>query len=262
MKNYTFSNLSKFDSVIAHFVSSRKGGTSKKPFDSLNLAFHVGDKKELVLKNRKKLAEEVGVDLKRFVFMNQTHSKNVRIVTKEDAGRGTVEWKTAIPNTDALITNTPGIFLITQVADCVPILFFDPIQKVIAIAHAGWQGTLKKITKEVIRKMQKKFNCQPNDIIAGIGPSIGPCCFEVGEDVISQLRNSFSEKVIKTVTTKKNGKTFIDLWKLNKKQLIESGIAEENIEIIKICTVCNTDNFFSYRKEKETGRFGIGIILK
>ena len=178
------------------------------------------------------------------------------------AGLGAENYETAIPNTDALITNVPNICLVILIADCVPLLFYDPTRKVIAAVHAGWQGTIKKITETTIEKMIKEFNCSPKDIICGIGPSIGSCCFEIKKDTFDLIYQSLSLNPKNKILIERHGKLLCDLWQANKEQLLRKGILEKNIEITKLCTACNVHKFFSYRKETTTGRFGIGILRK
>jgi polyphenol oxidase len=260
MKILKFKNFSKLDSELEHFISTRVGGFSKEPFSDLNLALHVGDEQTVVLRNRKQLAKNLQIPLENFVFAKQTHSENIFVVTRENCSSGVFEQVGAIKNVDAFITKEKNIAIAVLVADCVPILLFDKEQKVIAVIHAGWQGTLKEIAKKTVEKMLIEFNCEPKNIIAGVGPSIGPCHFEVQEDVFSQFEKTFG--IENKALTKEQGKLFIDLWSLNKEQLLSAGIPKENIEVMGRCTVCENKDFFSARKEKITGRFMVGIMLK
>jgi len=254
-----FENLSRFKE-IQHFISTRVGGCSSSPYESLNLGFRVGDKPEKVLKNRERLALALRIPLENFTFANQVHGDNVKIVTKELKGRGSLDYGDAIEETDAMITNVPGICLTILVADCVPILFFDYKKKAIGVAHAGWRGTILGIAKRTIEMLEKAFGCSPSTIYVGIGPSIGPCCYDVGLDVALQFKNIYDRKICFKGS---NNKIYCNLWEANRMQLIEAGVPEENIEIAKICTSCNSRYFFSERKEKgKTGRFGAGIMLK
>ena len=174
-------------------------------------------------------------------------------------GNGTFDYEQSIKATDAMITNIPDICLIILVADCVPILFFDTKKKVIGAAHAGWRGTVKSIAQNTVKAFQKHFNSSLKDIIVGIGPSIGPCCYEVGEEVIKEIKNGFPDKVTKVL----NNKGYFNLWEANKLQLTDIGIDEKNIEVAELCTYCHADIFFSRRHQRaETGRFGGGIMLR
>ena len=256
-----FENLSRHKE-IRHFVSTRRGGFSGHPYDSLNLGYHVGDDPEKVLGNRKRLAATIGIPLNRFTIARQVHSGNVSIISEELRGRGCATHKDAINATDAMVTNVPDICLIILVADCVPMLFFDPSKKVIGVAHAGWQGTLKFVALNTARAMEKAFGSSPRDIMVGIGPSIGPCCYEVGPEVISQVEKVFHTKREYIVKESRDGHAYFDLRKANLKQLLHAGIRRSNIEMAKLCTCHNTDLFFSYRHQRgDTGRFGAGIAL-
>ena len=255
---YSFENLELPE--IKHFISTRGGGVSKEPYNSLNLGLHVDDDTESVLENRKILAAALDTEPDRFVMLKQVHSGEAVFITKKDRGRGTFDYAEAIDGADALITNSPDIYLMVQVADCVSVLLFDPVQKVVAAVHAGWRGTMKQISKSTVLKMQEEFHCEPQNIIAGIGPSIGPCCFESEkEDLLEKWKEMYSEedKVIES----KDNRTFINLWQANKIQLMRLGVEEKNIEVAGVCTCCNTDEFYSYKKESLTGRFGAGIML-
>ncbi len=259
---FRFGNLEKFD-TIDHFITGRAGGFSKGPFASMNTGFHVGDNDWYVLQNRKKLASMLGVDLTGFTFASQTHSSNVTLVDQCKRGKGSTESETAIPNTDALITKTKGIFICIQVADCVPIILYDPENRAAAVIHAGWRGTLRKVTEATIRMMMQTFETHPSELVAGIGPSNGPCCYEVGEDVKNEALKSLGsiKDVIKP--TKKKEKYIFDQWHANLLQLRYAGVKEKNIEIAGICSQCHSDNFYSSRKDNGiTGRTTAGIMLK
>ncbi len=255
-----FDKFLKFDSELFHFVSTREKGFSKKPFLALNMAFHVGDNSVDVLRNRLEFSKKVKIPLKKFVFANQTHSENIFIVKKEDCGMGAFEQKNSIVNTDAFITEEKNVCIVVLVADCVPVVLFDKKKKVVAVIHAGWQGTVKKIVEKTVKKMINEFNCEPKNIIAGVGPSIGPCHFEVQNDVFVQFQDIFGEEDKGLIYRKE--KLFIDLWEINKQQLLVNGILLKNIEIMKKCTVCENNYFFSARKERITGRFAVGVMLK
>lgn len=245
---YQFKNLSQF-SEITHFVSTRLGGVSSPSYNSLNLGFKVGDRKQNVLQNRKLLSTDLNIRLDGFTTAQQVHGDNIAVVTEKMRGQGATDYKTAIPATDALITNIPGICLMVTVADCVPIILYDLKKTAIGAVHAGWKGTLKLIAQNTVNLLKKEFGTTTKDLIVGIGPSTGPCCYEVAPN------------------------THFNLWRANKDQLIKSGVREENIEIAEICTKCRVDQFFSARAAREeaahgnaskgkTGRFGAGIMIK
>ncbi len=259
---FQFNLFSQFDNLI-HFISTRQGGISDGHFSALNIGFHVGDDNFRVLQNRRILSDGVGVDLMRFTFANQCHSANVSIVSDMQRGNGAMEKESALQNTDGMVSNVKNICLAIQVADCVPILLYDPVQKVIAALHAGWRGTLKKIITEAVSKMVQNYGSKAEDIYAGLGPANGPCCYEVGEDVYREARVSLGsvKDVIKPAGN--NGKYIFDQWTANVKQLRDAGLKMEHIEVSGICTQCNSDNFFSARADQgNTGRFMAGIMLK
>ena len=256
-----FENLSAWKE-IRHFVSTRTGGVSKPPFDSLNLGFNVGDNPDRVLKNRRRFAEAIGIPLNQFTIARQIHSGNVRIISDELKGSGSTNHENAIKDTDAMVTNVEGICLAILVADCVPILFFDPVQRAIGVAHAGWKGTLEFIAQKTVMAMEKAFGSLAEDVVVGIGPSIGPCCYKVGPDIISQVEIIFHTKKEYILNESKSGEGYFDLWKANLDQLLHAGIERKNIEMAMRCTCHNSDLFFSYRHQKGvTGRFCPGITL-
>jgi YfiH family protein len=256
-----FANLSKHKG-IRHFVSTRTGGFSNSPYNSLNLALHVGDDPDKVLKNRKRLAQAIGIPLDQFTIAKQIHSGTVTVISEAMKGRGSTNQEDAVEATDAMVTDVPGICLIILVADCVPMLFFDPARNVIAAAHAGWRGTLQFIALHTARAMEKDFGCSPHDILVGMGPSIGPCCYEVGPEVIAQAKAVLSSRQEYIRHESKDGKGYLDLQEANRDQLVEAGIRRENIETANQCTSHNAHIFFSYRHQQgETGRFGAGICM-
>jgi YfiH family protein len=261
LRMFFFENLSKYKE-IRHFLSTRVGGFSDPPYSSLNLGFHVGDDPEDVLENRKRLATAIGIPLNRFTLARQVHSGNVTIISEQLRGKGCANHKEAINATDSMVTNVRDICLLILTADCVPMLFFDPSRKAIGVAHAGWQGTLKFVALNTVRTMEKAFGSSPRNIVVGIGPSIGPCCYEVGPEVIYQVEKVFQNKKEYMVNESADGSGYFDLWKANLKQLLHAGVKRTNIEMARICTCHNPDLFFSYRHQKgDTGRFGVGITL-
>lgn len=236
------------DLGIINAFTRRSGGVSRGKIQGFNFGFRVGDDPDNVLLNYKLLAEDFGFDVSRTVCARQQHTDNIRIVTESDCGKGVIEVDSDIRDTDGLITNVPKIPLVVFTADCVPLLFYDPIKNVIAATHAGWRGTVKKIGKKTIELMCSEFGSNPADIIAAIGPSIGPCCFEVGSDTAYM----FDEKYR---TEKPNGKFNVDLWALNRDDMLSCGLKTENISAAGECTICNCDKYYSYRVHKEhTGR--------
>lgn len=233
--------------VVKHGVSTRIGGVSEGCYSSMNLSFTRGDQEEAVRENFRRIADAIGVKCEDMVFSQQTHTANVRVVTEEDRGMGItrpLEWQ----DVDGLVTNVPGICLVTFYADCVPLFFLDPVKKVIGLSHSGWRGTVSKIGKETIRKMQKTYGCNPQDILAAVGPSICQDCYEVSEEVILQFQMHFSEKDWASLFYKKeNGKYQLDLWKANEIIFLEAGINKDHIAVTNVCTHCNSDVLYSHR---------------
>lgn len=247
---------------LAHGISTRFGGVSKPPFASLNMALHVGDDAADVLANRRLFAEVLQVDAARIVTPRQVHGEEIHIVQARDAGMGASRYDESVLPCDALITNEPGLPLLLCFADCVPLLFYDPVRRVAAAAHAGWKGTAAKIGRKTVRRMGEAFGSRPEDILAGIGPAIGACCFEVGEDVAERFHEAFpGEKSV--VAHSAVGKASVDLWAANRLQLEEAGLLPEQIDSADVCTKCNAALFYSYRQEQgKTGRFAAWIALK
>jgi YfiH family protein len=259
LQTFLFENLSHQKGIL-HFISTRDGGTSSPPFDTLNLSFNVSDDPKNVLHNRKILAEAVGVKIESVTTSKQVHNNKVAVVTAKMRGKGAKDQGSALDNIDAMVTNVPDVLLMIQVADCVPLLFYDPVKKIVAAAHAGWRGTVLKIARNTVNSMAKSYRSDPADIYVGIGPSIGPCCYEVGHEVVREVTKDLNNA--KDLIKVKNGSSYFDLWEANKRQLIESGIPASNVEIAGICTHCSSDTFFSSRAGKGvTGRFAAGIML-
>jgi YfiH family protein len=253
-----FENLARIPNLV-HFVTTRSGGVSLPPYDSLNLGLHTADNSGHVLVNRSLLAKETGIGKDKFLYASQVHSGDVKIIDSTAIENGVLFRN---PRTDATITALPGICLMVMVADCVPVLLFDPVKKVSAVIHAGWRGTVHKIISNTIRVMVGHYGCDPADILAGIGPSIGPCCYEVGEDVTEFVTNSFGTTKGYLIRKNDTSKPYFDLWYANQKQLTDNGVKPENIETSEICTMCNSETFFSSRASGGiTGRFAAGVCI-
>jgi YfiH family protein len=216
-----------------------------------SLALHTGEEAIRIVQNRKRVAEILGVgDTSVFVLANQTHSDHIDIITEASA-RGWEETESAVADCDGLITAQKGVMLGILTADCVPVLFYDPVCEVVAAVHAGWRGTQANIVAGCVTKMQAHFGSDPKDIVVGIGPSIGKCCYEVGEEVAKHFH-----PIKGACESKGDGKYLLDLQYINKYQLLKAGVLENHIEHSGICTACNTERFFSYREEQGcSGRF-------
>lgn len=258
LKLLEFYNLAQVAN-LTHFVTTRAGGVSLPPYNSLNLGLHTADYQEHVYINRSLLAERTGIPKDKFLFASQVHSGDVKIIDAASIANGVNNF---IPRTDATITALPGICLIVMVADCVPVLLFDPVKKVSAVIHAGWRGTVKYISSNAVKAMVEHFGSDPADIIAGIGPSIGPCCYEVGDEVKKVIEDNFGTTEGYLVYKNTSSKPHFDLWYANHEQLTREGIKTENIEVSRLCTKCHSGLFFSSRASKGiTGRFAAGIYM-
>ena len=215
-----------------------------------SLALHTGEEVEKIICNRQEMAKALGAGNAAFVLANQTHSDHVYVVT-DRLTRGWSEQESAVAACDALITAQKDVVIGVLTADCVPVLLYDPVKEVVAAVHAGWKGTKANIVGKTVKKMQEVSGCDPATVIAGIGPSIGECCYEVGEDVALHFSDVKDAYVVKG-----NGKYQLNLKHINKYQLLEAGLSVVHIETSNVCTSCDTEHFFSYRKEQGcSGRF-------
>ncbi|NMB24310.1 MAG: peptidoglycan editing factor PgeF [Firmicutes bacterium] len=245
------------DIVLA--FSTRLGGVSQGPFDSLNLGMHVGDEALAVQENRRRFSRALGITASDWVVGEQVHSNKVISVTDHHRGRGALAKDTAIWGVDGLVTATPGLWLVCFYADCVPMVFWDEKVRVVGIAHGGWRGTLQNVGGEAVKSMVKSFACSPRNIHAIIGPAIGSCCYYVGEDVAEEFRGRFPVGVIGWMD---NGIT-LDLKEANRQQLVASGLIDSQIYVSDLCTACNQELFFSYRRDKSpTGRMVACVGLR
>lgn len=243
----SFPKLSQYTEEMIHGFSTRMGGVSKEHLASMNLSFTRGDERENVLENHRRFANALGYDEKRLVFSNQVHLTNIYKVEKKDIGKG-ITRESDIIEIDGLVTNEPRIPLITFYADCVPLFFYDPVMKVIAMAHSGWKGTVSMIGKKMVDFMEKEYGCCANNIICAIAPSICQNCYEVSEDVAMYFVEVFGNDYGDTLLyAKGNGKYQLNLHKACEITLLNAGIKKENLDITDICTCCNPDLLFSHR---------------
>lgn len=247
MLTATFSNLHRLVN-IRHTIFTRSGGVSNPPFDNLNFSTAAGDSLANVSANYAKLRDYFGTPY--IVSLKQTHSANVVIV--DNSNRELLKHPEPSLEGDALITALPDTVLLVKVADCQPLLLADPVQKVIAAVHSGWRGSVQNIIGKTIAVMQEKMSCDPANIVAGIGPSLGPCCAEFV---------NYKDELPPTFWPYKLGENHFNFWRISAMQMKEAGVPEDNIEISGFCTVCNPNLFFSYRRDKITGRFGAAIML-
>ena len=256
-----FEGLIPYKEYIQHFVTTRNHALPPSTNNQFTIGLNGMVENEKVLENRKALADQLGFSNSSYVFAVQVHGNGVAVVGAEDRGKGAFERLTYLCDIDAMVTNLPGICLVAQAADCVPILFFDPVNKVIGAAHAGWKGTVAKIPSEVIKTMKSEYGSNPSDLIVGVGPSIGPCCYEVGGEVVQLVHSTFGTTDGLIVESENTVNSIFDLWETNRRVLVEAGVSPENIEISGLCTKCHNNFFFSARAG-DKGRFGAGIIIK
>lgn len=239
---------------LVHGIFGRQGGVSPKPYDTLNVGADVADDPDSVRRNLEIVCEALGLEPAELVTVRQVHSSRVTRVGKGHRGQRVGEL-------DGLITDEPGVPLILRFADCVPILAYDPRRGVLGVAHAGWRGTIAGMARALVSAMMREFDCRPEDIRAGIGPSIGPCCYQVGDDVVSAVHRAFGEAGALHLLRRVNGRAHFDLWQANRRQLAELGV--EQVEVAGICTACNSHRFFSHRASGGlTGRFPLVAMLR
>ena len=244
---------------LKNAVSTRLGGVSKYYLAIMNLGFNRGDLDENVIRNHEIFANVIGVNPKNIVTGNQTHTTNVKVVTKDDCGKGIYRDRN-YTDIDGLITNEKGIVLATYYADCVPLLIVDTKNKAIGLSHSGWRGTVGKIGKVTIEKMGELYGTKPEDIVACIGPSICQKCYEISEEVAVQFKEAFPDNIKEILIDKGNGKYQLDLWECNRINFKEAGVLPENIKVTDICTCHNTDVLFSHRGHNGK-RGNIGAFL-
>jgi len=235
-------------------VFTRLGGVSAAPYASLNVGRTVGDDPACVEANHRTVYDALGIPPEMVVTAQQVHGAQVRVVSAADGEK-------VLPATDALITNTPGLSLLLRVADCVPVFFYAPHQRAIGLAHAGWQGTLRGITVLTAQAMMSAFGCSPDDLQVGLGPAIGPCCFEVGPEIVAQVRAQFADPEPLLSNHQTNGKAHLNLWQANIQTL--HALRIQQIEMTGLCTACHLDEFYSHRAERgRTGRLAAVIGLR
>ena len=227
-----------------HAFTTRIGGVSGGIYESLNLAQRAEDDLDNVKENYKRICEALGINTDDIVCSNQVHGTHIRVVTRDDCG------KLFKPNThqaDGLITQTPGVALMVFVADCVPVLLYDPVKKVAGAVHAGWRGTAANISGIAIDKMKNEFGCSPSNIKAAIGPCISKCCYETDSDVADALLKTLESKAERCLT-KKGNKYFVDLKEANRLIMENAGL--KDIIISDECTSCLYKKYWSHRKTK------------
>ena len=252
------------EELAVHGLSCRRGGVSEAPWASLDLGLHVGDDPTAVIANRRRYLAALGLVASQLVTPEQVHGEAIARVGSREAGRGALSYADSIAQTDALITDEPGLPLLLCFADCTPILFLDPVHRAVGIAHGGWKGTVRRIAAKTVLRMQQEFGTRPEELLAAIGPSIGPCCYEVGPEVERQFKEAFPGHEAKLFShPDEEGGTHLSLWAANRLQLEEAGVLPEHIDEARTCTACHHEDFFSYRADGgRTGRLGAVIALR
>jgi len=234
---------------LLHGVFTRLGGTSRSPRASLNVSYGVGDGDTDVIQNRRRIAQCLGAD--HLVFARQRHGRRVWAVRDGDGRQESSN--DAPPIADAMVTDRPGQLLVIQVADCQPVFIYDAQRHVVANIHSGWRSSIENVIGSTIGIMSREYNCRPEDMVAAIGPSLGPCCAEFIH---------YRTEIPRSFWRYKDSRDHFDFWAASKDQLVEAGLSSSNIVLSGLCTRCRTDLFYSYRGEGETGRFAAVIGLK
>lgn len=251
VRYYQFESLP--TNAVTHGIFTRHGGVSPAPWASLNVGGLVGDARENVLANMQRIFDAMGRSLSTLYDAWQVHGARI-VVARSPRPKDQPHEKA-----DGIITNNPKITLFMRFADCVPILLYDPVNKAIGIAHAGWRGTVEQVGYAIVKSMADEFATSPEDVIACIGPSIGPEKYRVGQDVIQEVTRVFAEDV-QQVVRQVNGYYYLDLWAANRIALHKAGV--KHVEVAQICTASHTSDWYSYRAENgHTGRFGALIAL-
>jgi len=246
---YQFENLAVCQGVN-HRIFTRNSGYSRHPFASLNVTFGIGDETDNVVRNRSIISRSM--EANELVFARQVHGSKIAVLTRQNREQGiapVVDPFTA----DAMVTDQPQKYLVIQVADCQSVLMYEPARQVIANVHCGWRGSIQNIIGRTVETMKQHFDCNPEHIQAGIGPSLGPCCAEF---------INFRTEIPAAFWSYKDSNNHFDFWSISGDQLLHAGVPAKNIESSRICTRCRTADFFSYRAEHTTGRFAAVIGLK
>jgi len=242
---YAFSHIEK-TGLAGHGFSTRLGGVSEGVYTSMNLSHSRNDNPARVRENIRRITNAMGIAPRDTVFCAQVHENRVVHATAKHRNGGD-SYPVEMQAVDGLIANTNDVALVTMHADCVPLFFLDPVRKAVGMTHAGWRGTMKDIAGETVRRMQATFGSGARDLLVGIGPSIGRCCFEVGTEVTTELMQTmpFAEGCIQAG----KGKPHVDLQGLNEALLLRAGVCQANIEVAGLCTKCRADLFYSHRRD-------------
>jgi len=251
IRYYQFSSLLPFN--LTQGIFTRQGGVSPEPWASLNVGSTVGDDQDNVRENKSRLLQSMHRAPESLFEIWQVHEANI---LKADAPAPSLQTP---PKADAVITDNPRVTLLMRFADCVPIFIFDPVHKAIGLAHAGWKGTIKHVARKTVQEMTRNYQSDPSQLMAGIGPSIGPDHYEVGEDVITKVKEAFPGRSHQLLVDL-GGKQSFDLWQANRLDLINSGVKQ--VEMAGLCTACHPQDWYTHRGEEgKTGRFGALFAL-
>jgi polyphenol oxidase len=242
---------------VTHAVGTRHGGVSPAPYATLNVGLSTSDSEANVIENRRRLLNVFGTPT-RLLTARLSHGRHVSVFKKRDQSEEPATEQ-GVFHSDGVVSNAPGTTFFMTFADCVPLLFWDPERRVVGLAHAGWRGTALRISEAMIQTMHAEFSCEPADILVSIGPSVGPCCYDVGPEVLENFARNRSRASVGLA----GDRTMLDLWDTNRRQLASIGVRHENIELLNTCTSCHVADFFSHRAERGlTGRFGAYIGLE
>ena len=241
----TFDSLSEI-SGFRHAFTTRLGGVSEGEFTPMNMAFNRGDDRDRVTENYRRFCTSAGFEFENLVASAQDHHTYVRAVTSADKGVGIYKPRD-MESVDALVTNEPGVTLVTYYADCTPLFFIDPVSRAVGLAHAGWRGTVGRIGEKVIGKMTALYGSDPRNIRAAVGPAISVCCYEVDEPCARHFRALTDLDTEKFLFPKEGGKFMLDLLETNRQILTAAGVPDENITVSDLCTNCNSDLLWSHR---------------
>lgn len=264
--------------LVEHLFTTRQGGVSEGIYATLNLSYSRGDDAQCVTENYRRVAKVLGCSIEDMVCSDQTHTTNIRRVTAADGGKR-ITRPADYHDVDGLVTNEPGVALVTFYADCVPLYFVDTKNRAIGMAHSGWRGTVSKMGACMCERMQAEFGTEPEHLLAAIGPSICQACYEVSEDVACAFADTFkgTESLLKEIQEngiygenlqivaegRQPGKYQLDLWLANLVILREAGIPLQNISVTDICTCHNPEILFSHRASQgKRGNLGAFLMLK
>ncbi|MCY0881217.1 MAG: peptidoglycan editing factor PgeF [Firmicutes bacterium] len=243
--------------AIQAIFTTKAGGVSSAPFDSMNISFNVQDDQKHVRENRYRVAQAMGCVLEDLAFAQQVHANRVAWVDARQKGAGADHLESAVPDVDGILTMQSGLVLSMGFADCVPIFLTDASAGFVGLLHAGWRGTASAIVVQAL-KMINAAGIVSAEIYAGIGPSIGPCCYEVDKKVAEAVTSAVHTKEV--LQPSRPDHFFLDLWQANRRLLEQSGVPSDHIDVASLCTACRHDEFFSYRYDQgQTGRMGAFI---